>query len=368
MNAKMDALDRQYEPSIDNRIYEEILFNVTKGDEQKAHGAILALHKDRQAFFGKDILMALLFVVLTAGLIALYLSKKINATILLIGLPLLVLVDLLPMGMHYLNDKSFDNKDKYDANEFPMSDADKMILNDKDVNFRVFNAAGGDPFQDAKTSYYHKSIGGYHPAKLGIYDDLITYQLSGQPNQAVLNMLNTKYVIQRNQQTNTPIPLQNPGALGNCWFVKGVKYVSSPSEEMKSLNNFNPSDTAIIDNSFKDIVGNISPADSNSMIKETSFDNDDMKYASTSSSANLAVFSEIFYKDWKAYIDGKEVPIAKANYVLRALPIPAGQHSIEFKFEPKVYKMSFTVETIAIWMLMALLIWFGYYSFAKKEE
>lgn len=365
--AKMQTINNQYQPSVDNEIYENVL-NSTKGDAVIAKGVVSALRKDRQSFFGKDILMALLFVSLTGVLIALYIGKKINTAILLIGLPLLVLVDLLPMGMNYLNEKVFVSKEENEANEFPMSDADKMILSDKDPNFRVFNTAAGDPFQDSKTSYYHKSIGGYHPAKLGIYDDLITYQLSGQPNPAVINMLNTKYVIQRNQQTNAPVALQNPGALGNCWFVKGVKYVSSPVEEMKALNNFNPADTAVIDNSFKNAVGNFSAADSSASIKETSFDNDDIKYTSNSSSANLAVFSEIFYKDWKAYIDGKEVPIAKANYVLRALAIPAGQHTIEFKFEPKVYKISYTISLIAIWTLMALLIWFGYYSLVKKEE
>jgi hypothetical protein len=156
--------------------------------------------------------------------------------------------------------------------------------------------------EEAKTSYYHKSIGGYHPAKLGIYDDLIAYQFKGNINMSVVNMLNAKYFIQ--QQENGKIAKQNPGALGNVWFVKGVQYVQGPANEMRALDNFNPKDTAIVDESFKNTVGNFSAPDSLSTIKQTSFDNDAITYESNSSTNNIAVFSEIFYKDWFAYVDG----------------------------------------------------------------
>ncbi len=365
---KMQDINQKYESLVDNKVYENFL-QQSKGDVKIARDLLTALRSDRQAFFGKDILHSLLFVVLTIILIGLFIYKKINATVVLVALPLLTLFDLIPFDMHYINDKSFDNAEKYHASEFPKSEADKQILTDKDPNYRVLNMAGGDPFQEAKTSYYHKSIGGYHPAKLGIFDDLITYQMSGQPNPAVINMMNVKYVIQANQQGNGTMAYPNPGALGNCWFVKGVKFVNGPVEEMRSLDNFNPKDTAIIDNSYRNIVTGFVAADSAATIQQTAFDNMAIEYQSNSNSINLAVFSEVFYKDWNAYIDGKLTPVAKADYVLRALLIPAGKHKIDFKFEPSVYKISYNISLISTWFLVALLIAYFIYIFmpAKKQ-
>lgn len=367
LSGKMQEINQKYESLVDNKVYENFL-QQSKGDTKIARAVVTALRKDRQSFLGSDIVHSLVFVVLTIILIGLFVYKKINAMIVLIGMPLLTLLDLIPFDTHYINAKSFDNAEKYHANEFPESEADKLILKDKDPNFRVFNVSGNDPFQEAKTSYYHNSIGGYHPAKLGIYDDLITYQLSGQPNFSVLNMLNTKYIIQPNQKGDNTIAQINMQALGNCWFVQGVKFVNGPVEEMRALDNFNSKDTAVIDNSYKNIVSGYAPADSAASIKQTAFENMAIKYESNSSAAHLAVFSEIFYKDWNAYIDGKLTPIAKANYVLRALLVPAGKHSIEFKFEPKVYKTSYTISLLATWLLVILLIAYAVYSFKQNSK
>ena len=365
LSGKMQEINQKYESLVDNKVYENFL-QQSKGDTKVARAVVTALRKDRQSFLGNDILHSLLFVALTIVLIGLFVYKKINGLIVLIGLPLLTLLDLIPFDAHYINEKSFDNAEKYHSNEFPESDADKLILKDKDPNFRVFNVTGGDPFQEAKTSYYHNSIGGYHPAKLGIYDDLITYQLSGQPNISVLNMLNTKYIIQPNQKGDNAVAQINMQALGNCWFVKGVKFVNGPVEEMKALDNFNSKDTAVIDNSYKNFITGFVPADSSSSITQTAFENMAIKYESNTKAANLAVFSEIFYKDWNAYIDGKQTPIAKANYVLRALLIPAGKHTIEFKFEPKIYKTSYTISLLATWLLVVLLI--AYFVYVLKQN
>lgn len=367
LNIKMQEINQKYEGLADNKVYENFL-QQTKGDTKVARAVVTALRKDRQSFFGNDILHSLIFVALTIGLIGLFVYKKINAVIVMIGLPLLTLFDLIPFDMHYINEKSFDNAEKYHASEFRESNADAFILKDVDPNYRVYNLSGGDPFQDAKTSYYHKSIGGYHPAKLGIYDDLITYQLSGQPNLSVLNMLNAKYIIQQNQKGDNLTAYPNMQALGNCWFVKGVKFVNGPTEEMKALDNFNPRDTAIIDNSYKNIVTGFTPADSLANIKQTAFENMAIKYESNSNTANVAVFSEIFYKDWNAYIDGKKVPIAKANYVLRALVIPAGKHTIDFKFEPAVYKLSYNISMFATWLLVVLLIAYAVYVYKQSNR
>ena len=181
-------------------------------------------------------------------------------------------------------------------------------------------------------------------------------------------MLNAKYIIQQNQKGDNTTTQINMQALGNCWFVKGVKFVNGPVEEMKALDNFDPKDTAIIDNSFKNIVTGFTPADSAASIQQTAFDNMAIKYESRSSAANLAVFSEIYYKDWNAYIDGKEAPIAKANYVLRALLVPAGKHTIEFKFEPKVYKISYNISMFSTWLLVAILIAYAVYVYKQNNK
>lgn len=367
INERLQIINEKYQGLTDNQVYEDFLYQ-SKGDTKVAKDLLGSLRKDREAFLRNDILKALLFALLTLGLVGLYIYKKINSSILLVGLPLLVLIDLLPFGMHYINEKSFESADKYQANEFSESNADKLILSDKDPNYRVFDLSGGDPFQDSKPSYFHKSIGGYHPAKIGIYDDLATYQLNGRSNPAVLNMLNTKYIIQKTADGKNVNAIANPGALGNCWFVKGVKFVNGPVAEMNALNEFDPKDTAVVDNSFKNIVTGFTAADSNASIKQTSFDNMAIKYESVSTAANLAIFSEIFYKDWNAYIDGKKMPVAKANYVLRALVIPAGKHSVDFKFEPKIFNTSYTISMISNWLLLVILIWFCYYTYKKSED
>lgn len=360
---KLEQLNQKEQPLTDNQLYENFV-QQTKGDTKIAKELVSELRKDRQALLRGDIGKAFILSLLTLGLIGLFIYKKINTTILLVALPLLTLIDLIPIGNGYLNEKSFESEDKYAAKEFSASPADEQILKDKDPNYRVFDLSGGDPFQDSKPSYFHKSIGGYHPAKIGIYDDLATHQLNGNINTSVLNMLNAKYIIQRSPDGKSKTAYPNPGALGNCWFVKAVKFVNGPAEEMKALDDFNPKDTAIVDNSFKNIVTGFAAPDSNASIKQTSFDNMEIKYESNSNTANLAVFSEIFYKDWNAYIDGKAVPVAKANYVLRALVVPAGKHSIDFKFEPKVYYTAYTISKYSNWLLFLMLT--GYLIYALK--
>ncbi len=376
MEAKMGALNRAYEPKSDNQVYESLVFN-TGGNQDAARSVLNALKKDRSAAFGSSLFRSLIFILLAAGLLYFYVRGKAGQALLLAGLPLLVLIDLMSFGSNYLNKYNFDHTESFEAQEYPLTPADQQILQDKDPNYRVLNTTGGDPYQESKTSYYHKSVGGYHPAKLGIYDDLITYQLSGKQNMAVLNMLNTKYIIGRAQPDSAnpqaagrSVVHLNTDALGNVWFVKGVQWVKGAVEEMKALDNFNPKDTAVVDESFKSAVGTFTPADSASTIKQTAFDNDAISYESNSDAAHLAVFSEIFYKDWNAYIDGKKAEVFKANYVLRGLNVPAGKHKIDFKFEPAVYKTSYMFSQIFNWLLIAILIvagFFWYRSAAKKK-
>ena len=353
MEQKVGQLNNDFRPLTDNRLYEEMMMNLGNNpDAQKTSREFLtAIRKDRASFLLSDMMRSFAFIALTMAFIALYIKKKINAGLLCIAVTLAAGIDLLSFGMKYLNDKSFDSKDKYEATEFPLSNADRTILADKSPNYRVFNT---ESLEESRTSYYHKSIGGYHPAKLGIYDDLIAYQLSGSPNINVVNMLNAKYVIQR--QGNDKVALQNPGALGNAWFVKTVKFVNGPVAEMKALDTFNPSDTAVVDEQFKNLVTAYTPADSTATISMTSFDNDAISYKTSTTSNHVAVFSEIYYKDWKVYIDGKPASFFKADYVLRAMVVPAGNHTIEFKFEPAVYFTGKKISNIACWLIALLLL------------
>jgi hypothetical protein len=214
-------------------------------------------------------------------------------------------------------------------------------------------------FNDASTSYFHKSIGGYHGAKLKRYQELIEYQIS-KGNMNVLNMLNAKYFIVSNPQDRQPMVQINPGNLGSAWFVSDWKVVKNADEEMKELDSLNTRTSAVIDQRFAEEVKGLSPGiDSAAQINYTTYQPNDIKYKSKSTRDLLAVFSEIYYpKGWNAYLDGKPVPHIRVNYVLRGMKIPAGTHDIEFKFEPEVFK---TGEQIS---LVGSLLVFGFFGFA----
>ncbi|HVK48257.1 MAG TPA: YfhO family protein, partial [Pseudobacter sp.] len=214
--------------------------------------------------------------------------------------------------------------------------ADLQIKQDTGY-YRVYDQTAGNPFADSRASYHHNSIGGYLPARLSTYDDIITHQLHKQ-NMAVFNMLNTKYFIGRDRQSNQPIAQMNPGALGAVWFVKGLRYEPNADAEMRALDNFSPADTAIMDVREKSKVTFEPQFDSLASIRMTRNINDEVSYESNAASNQFAVFSEVYYPNgWKAFIDGKEAPIARVNYTLRGMAIPAGKHNIEFRFEPASY-------------------------------
>lgn len=368
MQAKYNALNEKYEPQKDNQVYENWILNLKQSpDAQKTAREILtSLKQDRAALFLKDIMLSLLFVLIAAAAIAFYIKQKIKAGVMTIVVTLIAMIDLFSFDVKYLNEKSFDSKDTYEATEFPQTETDRMIMADKDPNFRVYNASVGSPFEESKTSYYHKSIGGYSAAKMGIYDDLSKYQMGRNPNIAVLNMLNTKWII--TGEGDAVKAQRNYAALGNAWFIKGINFVKGPVAEMQGLDNLNTKDSAVVDEEFKNIATGYVAADSTATIAMTSFDNDAISYESNSSSANAAVFSEIYYKDWKAYIDGKPAPYFKANYVLRAMVIPAGKHKIEFKYEPKIFFMSKEISLIFSWLVIVLLLALGFVTYMKKKQ
>jgi len=311
---------------------------------------INALIADRQSALQVDSFRTFVFVFLAAAGLWAYWNNQIKAQYAIALWLSLVLVDMWSVDKRYLNNDNFTSKREIAA-PFQEMPVDKEIKKDKDLYYRVLNLQ--NPFADARTSYFHKSLGGYHGAKMKRYNELIGYGIepemrtliagfkkpdsidSVMSTLPVINMLNTKYYI---YDLNQP-PLANSHALGNAWLVKDAKIVGTADEEVASLNNFDPKSTAIINKSFENELNGFKAASGEGDIKLTEYKPNYLKYEATvNSSAQLAVFSEIYYpKGWKSFIDGKETAHIQADYVLRAMIIPAGKHQIEFKFEPQSY-------------------------------
>jgi len=325
-----------------------------------------ALKEDRRALYGGDLLRSLIFISLAGATLYGFGKNKINKNITAIVLAALVFIDLIGVDLRYLSSKNYVEKDAF-SEAFIPNKADQQVLQDTSY-YRVYNS-DGDPFQlsgsTSRTSYLHNSIGGYHPAKLALYNDLIREQLQ-KGNQQVFNMLNTKYFIVTNPADKQQVAQLNPDALGSAWFVKAIKYVSNADEEMSALDNFNPRDTVIIDRREQSKIMFSPIRDSSSSIKLVQNLNDYILYSSISKANGFAVFSEVYYPNgWKALIDGKEVSIVKVNYLLRGLPVPAGNHRIEFKFDPDSYRIGNNVSMI-VGVLSILILVYGIFVFWKK--
>lgn len=328
------------------------LTQMMNNDGTVAREIVNAAAEDRKGIFRADLLRSLFFAGAAFLVLYGYSRRGLKAQHAAIALLLLTTVDLLPVGKRYLNEDNFLEPEQNEST-FAPSPADLQILQDKDPHYRVFNLTT-DPFTDAITSYHHESIGGYHAAKLSIYQDLIENQLAKQPmNMQVVNMLNTKYFIVPDS-TGRPVAQRNPEALGNAWLVKNIRYVKDAAEEMRALNSFNARDEAIVQEQFKGSIPFQPMADSTASIKMEKNENDVISYTFHASSNQFAVFSEVYYdRGWKAFIDGKEAPIVKTNYVLRGLAVPAGQHKIEFRFEPQSYIMGHRITGISQILLLA---------------
>ena len=319
-------------------------------DAQYGEALTEALRVDRASLFSADAFRSLAFILLSAVGILLYLNKTIKKTPLILLLGVLILVDMWVVNKRYLNDENFKAKRKV-LQPFIPSVADSQILQDPDPNYRVYNTTvSGGPFNDASTSYFHKSIGGYHGAKLKRYQEVIDFHIS-KGNMNVLNMLNSKYFIVRGQN-NQPIAQRNPNTLGNAWFVSDIIIVENSDEEIQKLGQINTANQVVVDQRYD--VPSIIDYDSTATIQLTNYKANHLSYTSSATTNQLAVFSEIYYdKGWNAYIDGELVPHIRANYLLRALPIPSGQHTIEFKFEPQTY---YATENITLFSSLIVII------------
>ncbi len=319
---------------------------------------INALKDDRRSLYGGDLLRSAIFILLAAGLLAYYQKKNISSQIVVMGLVVLTAIDLLGVDLRYLTHKNFHPAEE--ATELVANRADLQIKQDTGY-FRVLDQTGGNPFLDSRASYFHNSVGGQHPARLALYDDLMQRQLT-RGNMQAYNMLNTKYFIVNNPQDRQPIAQLNPDALGPCWLVKTIKYVNNADEEMSALDTFNPKDTVIIDKREQSKVPFAPQFDSAASIRLVQNLNDQITYEFNASTNQFAVFSEIYYPGgWKAFIDGKQLPIVKVNYALRGLPVPAGKHAIEFRFEPEKYytgnQISLIAGIISILCIIAGVAW-----------
>jgi Bacterial membrane protein YfhO len=311
---------------------------------QTVNGWMSALHEDRKGIFQSDLLRSILFVVLAAALCWFYFRGKIKPVVLLSGLLVISSYDILTEGNKYLSEDTYTEPETIEAS-FTMSAADKRIQADPEKNFRVLDMSSGDPFQDAHTSYFHNSVGGYHPAKLALYNDLIEHQLT-KGNQRVYDMLNTKYIIRKTQDGREEA-MVNAGAYGSSWLVSDIHFVNNADQEMAALDSMNTRDTAIVENIFKDRIPFMPVKDSAASIRLIENLNDKISYSFKSKANQFAVFSEIYYdKGWNAFIDGKPSPYCKVDYVLRGMAIPAGDHTIEFRFEPQSYIMG---NRLSVW-------------------
>jgi len=344
-----------------------------------------ALIADRRSLASNDALRSFVFILLTSVLIFFFLqfkNKKAGLIVVNIGIFILVTVDMWGIDKRYLNDKSF-SKQKL-SESYKKTVADEFILRDTSLSYRVLNISV-DTFNETNTSFFHKSIGGYHAAKLRRYQELIDHYIMNEidiirlafqaptsfnelqdvfKNTPTLNMLNAKYIIYRLDKK----PLVNLYASGNAWFVNRYVFVDNADQEIEALNNMDPKQTAIIDKHFaklitiKDIV-----PDSTASIRLVEYKPNYLKYISSTAFEQVAVFSEIYYRNgWKSFIDSIPVKHFCADWTLRAMCIPTGQHTVEFRFEPDKYQLLARISSIS--SLIILLGFIGILIYKLKYE
>lgn len=320
-----------------------------------------ALKSDRKTMYSADLLRSAFFILIVSGALWLYIKNKFaqNTTIILIGL--VMIFDLFLVDKKYVSAKDFVSKREIEV-PFQATPVDLQILQDSS-NYRVFEINGN--LSSARASFFHKSIGGYHAAKPRRMQQLFDYQIA-KNNLEPLNFLNVKYLIQTDKE-GKEFPIANPEANGNAWFVNQIQLVSTADEEMKALDKLDSKKVAVINSKEFKFRKTAFVKDSLASITLDLYQPNHLKYTSTNTSDGLAVFSEMYYNNgWNAYVDGNKVEHLRANYVLRALPIPAGKHTIEFKFEPKVVKTGSTIALLSS-IGMVLLLVAGIYFERKKE-
>lgn len=340
------------------------------------------LPADRMALLRHDALRSLIFIVLCFGVLWMYLGSKFKLSLVYALLFVLILADMWTINKRYLNNSHFSAR-KSSVQTLQPSQADRYILNDKSY-FRVLDATV-NVFNDSRPSYFHKNIGGYHAAKLSRYQELIEHHLQSQIQMmltglrsgssgeyakvmqplGVLNMLNMKYLI----YDPNGRPLVNPEANGNAWFVDSFRLAENADEEMKLLGEIDTKHEIVVDKQVVPEITAIQGRDTTATIRLKSYAPNRLVYDVDSESDQIAVFSEIYYKDgWKAYVNGQEAPYFRANYLLRAMPLKAGNYEVEFRFDPSIVSVSKTLSLISSFLLLLLAGVALYFSYRKKEQ
>lgn len=322
-----------------------------------------ALREDRKDFYSADLLRSGMLILAVAVVLWLYIQQKLKQSTAVILAGVVMVFDLFFIDKKYVNESDFRSASQVDK-PFEPTMADEQILQDT-THYRVFNV--NENLNGASTSYFHKSIGGYHAAKPRKLQQLFEYQVA-KNNIGVLNMLNVKYVIQ-DTESGENVPTYNPDANGNAWFVSRVKTTTNPNETMKALDKLDFKREAVINKTeFPGVVTQpVYQVDSTATIKLDTYKPDHLKYTSNNSHDGMALFSEMYYANgWNAYIDGRQVPHFEANYAIRGLKVPAGKHVIEFKFEPQVVKTGSTIALISTLLMLALVV-AGVYYWRKKS-
>jgi len=338
---------------------------VATGQIQQYPSVDAAIAAVRGALVSGDAWRSLIVIVLGFGVIYVGLKGKLNEMVTTLVVAAIVLVDMYAVNKRYINADTFTSHYDVPEQQFVQRPVDAQILQDKDMNYRVMDV---QHFGEAMPSYFHKTVGGYHAAKLSRYNDLINNQIA-KNNMQVLNMLNTRYFILDDQTVQ-----RNPDALGNAWFVDSLTYVNNADQEMAFLDNFNPAVSAVADAKFKQQLGEAKAVQPGDTIYETTYAPNHLTYKSHSAAGGLAVFSEVYFPwGWKVTVDGKPVEMGRVNYILRALQLPAGDHEIDFKFAPdevgKTESLA-TAAVIGIYLLLLLALNWGLFGdkFRKNKE
>ena len=335
------------------------------GQYEQLPGLKDALIADRKSMLFSDSIRSIVLMLLSAGVLWMLLKNKLKQQYAILAIVVFLLFDLISVNKKYVNEDDFKSSISVEK-PFVASKADKNILQDK-THFRVGNFTV-NPMNDGSTSYFHNSIGGYHAAKLGRYQELFDHQIA-KNNMQVLNMLNTKYFILAADKGQVRAQI-NPNANGNAWFVEKVKIVNSANEEIQALDSLNTKTKAVIDKSNiqRKIQFNIAK-DSTATIELTDYSVTSLTYNSKTQKEQFAVFSEIYYEDgWNAYVDGKLTPYYRVNYVLRGMKVPAGDHKIEFKFEPKVIQQGKIISLSSYGLLFLIAIGWVFYDKKRNQK
>lgn len=343
------------------------LTQVFQGDSAFASSIVNgALVQDRTSLARIDAVRSLIFVLVTFGVLWAFIKQKIRLQVASILILAVTLVDLWQIDKRYLKDDSFQPKEDAMQVRTPR-EVDQFILRDPDPDFRVLDLTLQEPFANASTSYFHKTLGGYHAAKLKRFQELIENQFTKSINQDVLDMLNTKYVITADQKSQTAGMKANSTACGHAWFVKQIRFADNADQEMQAISSFDPKNEAIVDKKYQAMIDTKQNAiDENGKLTLVSYEPEHLVYESGSTTTQTAVFSEIYYdKGWKMLIDGQEKPYFRADYLLRAAQIPVGNHKIEFIFHPNSY---YTGEGISLAGSVLLVLAFGGYVFAETRK